>query len=79
MARKKTYYALWDEQYGRRMATGCNCTTKTEVKEQLWAYYEPDRKEIFLTDNIRKVTLQLLLEIGEFTLEQSDVPFDDEY
>ena len=70
------YYALWDNQCGTRMHTGRNCTNKTDVKKELWSYYEPDRKEIFLTDNIRLVTLELLLEVGEFTLEQSDVPFE---
>lgn len=73
------YYSLWDNQCGRRMATGCNCQTKKDVKEELWSYYEPDRKEIFLTDNIRKVTLELLLDVGEFTLEESEVPFEEEY
>jgi hypothetical protein len=60
------------------MCTGRNCTTKQQVKEELWSYYEPDRKEIFLTDNIRKVSLDLLLEVGEFTLEKSRQPFPED-
>ena len=72
------YYSLWDSQCGRRMATGCNCQSKKEVKEQLWGYLEPDRKEIFLTDNINKISLGLMLDVGEFILEKSKVPFEEE-
>jgi hypothetical protein len=74
------YYALWDTQVNRRMATGCNCTTKEGVKKQLWDYFQPDREEIFLTNNIEDVSLDLLLEVGEFILEEQEQPFpDDEF
>ena len=72
------YYSLWDTQVNRRMATGCNCTTKEEVKEQLWDYFAPDREEVFLTDDINNITLDLLLEVGEFILEEQETPFHDE-
>ncbi len=72
------YYALWDIQCNRYMATGRNCQNKEEVKKQLWEYLQPDRKEIFLTDNINDVSLDLLLEVGDFILEESEKPFDEE-
>jgi len=72
---KTTYYALWDLQTNKRMATGLNCQSLDDVKYELWCYFEPDRVEIFLTDDIDEVTLDLLLEVGEFVLEKSDKPF----
>lgn len=73
------YYRLMCFQTGSPMATGLNCQTKEEVKEQLWDYYTPDREEIFLTEDINEVTLELLLDVGEFILEENNVPFDDEF
>lgn len=72
------YYALWDKQCDRMMCTGRNCTTKDDVKEELWSYMEQDREEIFLTDNVNDVTLDLLLEVGEFDLMESEAPYDED-
>ena len=72
------YYALWDTQVNRMMYTGRNCTTKEEVKKQLWDYFTPDREEVFLTNDINDVTLELLLEVGEFILEEKNEPFPDD-
>ena len=73
------YYSLWDSQVNRRMATGLNCTSKEDVKKQLWDYFEPEREEVFLTNNIDEVTLDLLLEVGEFMMEESEVSFDEDF
>ena len=73
------YYRIFDTQTGSHMATGLNCQTKEEVKEELWDYYSPDREEIFLTEDINEVTLELLLEVGEMILEEDNVPFDDDF
>jgi hypothetical protein len=71
------YYALWDTQCNRMMATGRNCQSKEDVKKALWSYNEPDREEIYLTNNIDDVSLELLLEVGEFLLMEQETPFDD--
>jgi hypothetical protein len=76
---KPIYYSLWDLQCNRRMYTGLNCTSKDDVKNQLWDYFMPEREEVFLTNDINNVSLDLLLEVGEFTLETSEEPFKDEY
>jgi hypothetical protein len=73
------YYALWDTQTDCRMATGLNCTSKEDVKVELWEYFSPDREEVFLTDDIDDINLELLLEVGEFLLEESEIPFPNEY
>ena len=69
------YYRLFDTQTGDYLHTGFNCQTKGDVKRELWSYFELDRKEIFLTNNINKVSLQLLLDVGEFILEESKTPY----
>ena len=71
------YYRLFDTQTGGYMHTGYNCTSKEEVKEELWSYNEPDREEIFLTDDINEVELQTLLVVNGVILEESSVKFDD--
>ncbi len=76
---KPIYYSLWDLQCNRRMATGLNCTTLEDVKRELWDYAEPDREEIFLTNDMNDISLDLLLEVIELQLESSDVPYEDEY
>ncbi len=75
---KTVYYSLWDLQVNRRMGTGLNCTTKEEIKEGLWDFFESDREEVFLTDDINEVSLNLLLEVGEFRLDTSEEPFEEE-
>ena len=72
------YYRLYDKQNGRYMATGHNCTSKKQVKEQLWDYFEPDREEIFETSDSNDISLKLLLEVGEFILEKSKTKFPDQ-
>ena len=77
MKTKTIYYALWDMQCNRQMATGLNATSKEEVKKGLWSYFEPDREEVFQTDDIDLIDLQLLLDVGEFLLMESEEPFEE--
>ena len=72
MEYEKPYYALWDKQSERRMYTGLNCRTKEDVRKELIDYLQPDVEEIYLTDNPK---LQLMLEVCEFILEESEIPF----
>ncbi len=77
MKTKTVYFALWDKQCNRQMATGLNETSKEGVKNELWSYLAPDREEVFQTNDINDVDLKLLLDVGEFHLMESDVPFDE--
>jgi len=76
---EEKYYALWCLETNRYMATALNAKTKEDVKQQLWEYFSPEREEILLTDDINKVTLELLLEVGVLDLCESNIPFDDEF
>ena len=71
------YYRIFDTQTGCYMATGHNATSKEQVKTGVWDYFLPDREEIFLTDDINKISLQILLDVGEFILEDSKTKFEE--
>lgn len=71
------YYALYDIEEKDYLYSGYNCTSRKEVKEQLWDLLEPEREEIYLTNNINKVSLRLLLEVNLLVLEKSKTPFPE--
>lgn len=78
-----TYMAIIDKQNGGFMHTGRNTTTLNELKGALLEYYGSDHPDIddgdglVGLDKLSTMTVDELLDYGEFELESSNIPFDD--
>lgn len=74
---KKRYYALWDNQTKRHMATGMNTTSKEELKESMISYLSADRSAEEL-DVLDTYTADEIASIYEFIIEESETIFIEE-
>ena len=69
-------YLIRDNQNGGYFADGAKFKTKKAVREQLLSYHgvdlhSSDDREAGLVIDLRKLTLDDLLEIGDWTLERA--------
>ena len=74
---KKMFYALFDKDTKNYMATGCNCTSKEDVKEELLSLIAPNYTKNSLK-RLEKLSPDELAETQNFVLEESEEKFYDE-
>lgn len=72
-----TYYALWDNQCGRHMASGLNSINHEELKTALMGYLSPERSAQEL-DVLETHTVEEIASIYEFIIEKSERKFQEE-
>lgn len=79
-----TYLALVDLQNGGFMATGLNTTTLNELKTDLLEYYGSDHPAIddgegaVGLDKLQSMTAHELADYGDFAIESSNRPFNED-
>lgn len=73
----KKYYAIWDPDWAKYLATGFNYTDKRSLRSAMYGLLELD----FPEDDRpawRRESLDSYLEIANFELHESDTPFVEE-
>jgi hypothetical protein len=71
MKTKQKYYAVWDLQTGHYMATGMNCQTKEEVRDELYDYFREGAD-----DYPKNISLQTICDSQELVVHESNEPFE---
>ena len=67
------YYRVFDKQTGNYLATGCNCTTKEDVFNDLKEWDGCDGEKI-----PSHITLEDFINYKELVLEEQNEPFEEE-
>lgn len=73
-----TYYALYDLQCGRRMATGLNTTSLKKMKEAMLSYFSGDHDDDELKD-LQKCSATELCAAYEFKILKQKKKFKENY
>lgn len=71
------YYAIWDSDNAQYIATGCNYTDKRSLRSAMYELLKFDFPKSDRPPWIRE-SLDSYLEIANFELHESDMPFVEE-